>query len=165
MQRGAIWNQGKWGGTACSASRITGTAKLWSCWKKTVERRVTWGELWASETAQIKFKFGATYDQLPTPAILPRWKMAGSDKCRAVACSAKGTLAQVCSNCRQSLSKAWRHYRVLAVLEKAALELWEDARDGVSSVVPKCMIKLVSAGLNVYPKGKITARSELQLLA
>jgi len=98
---------------------------------------------------------GATHDQLPTPANLAHWKVAGSDKCRAVGCSAKGTLALVLSNSGQSLSKyTWRHNQVLAVLEKAALELCEEACDGVSGVVPNCTIEFVSAGTKVYPKRK-----------
>ena len=35
---------------------------------------------------------------------------------------------------------------MLAVLEKAALELCEEACDGVSVVVPNCTIEFVSAG-------------------
>ena len=34
------------------------------------------------ERAQISFMLGSTYDQLPTPANLAHWKVAGSDKCR-----------------------------------------------------------------------------------
>ena len=105
---------------------------------------------------------GATHDQLPTPVNLARWNVAGSDKCRAVGCSAKGTLAHVLSNCGQSLSKyTWRLNQVLAVLEKAALELCEEACGGVSGVVPNCSIEFVNAGMKVYPKRTIAARSGL----
>ena len=50
---------------------------------------------------------------------------------------------------------------MLAALEKAALELCEDACAGVSGVVPKCAIEFVSAGAKVCPKQKIAARSGL----
>jgi len=50
---------------------------------------------------------------------------------------------------------------VLAVIEKAALELCEEACDGVSAVVPNCTLEFVSVSTKVYPKWKITARSGL----
>jgi len=48
---------------------------------------------------------------------------------------------------------------VLAALEKVALKLCEEACDGVSGVVPNCTIEFVSAGMKVYLKRKIAARS------
>jgi len=47
------------------------------------------------------------------------------------------------------------------VLERVALELCEEACDGVSGVIPNRMIEFVSAGAKVYPKRKIAARSWL----
>ena len=49
----------------------------------------------------------------------------------------------------------------MLALEKAALELCEEACDDVSGVVPNCTIEFVSAGTKMYPKRKIAARSGL----
>ena len=46
---------------------------------------------------------------------------------------------------------------MLAVLKKAALELCEDARSGVSGVVPKSTIEFANAGAKEYTKRKIAA--------
>ena len=50
---------------------------------------------------------------------------------------------------------------MLTVLEKAALDLCEDACDSVSGMVPKSTKEFVTAGAKVYPERKIAARSGL----
>jgi len=56
------------------------------------------GDLQLLEGTRIKFMLGATYDQLPTSGNLAHRKVAGSDRCRVMGCSAKGMVEYVLSN-------------------------------------------------------------------
>ena len=82
-----------------------------------VQRKITWKEIWAWEPARTSFLIKSTYDALPSPANLLRWKVQEEAKCR---CGAKGTTKHILSNCQLGLNRyTWRHDQVLSVLVTA----------------------------------------------
>ena len=61
-----------------------------------IERRLNWKQIWEWEPARLSFLLKSTYDMLPTPAILVRWKISEDDKCN---CGKVGTLRHILSAC------------------------------------------------------------------
>ena len=43
--------------------------------EEVVERKIGWKEIWEWSTSRISFLVRATYDVLPSPANLVRWKV------------------------------------------------------------------------------------------
>ena len=67
--------------------------------------------------ASQSFLLKSTYDMLPTPANLVRWKISEDDKCE---CGKVGTLRHILSACPIGLIEryTWRHNQVLQVFFK-----------------------------------------------
>ena len=83
----------------------------------TIERKITWREIWEWETARLSFLIKSTYDVLPSPANLKRWKLGDDEKCK---CGQKGTMKHILSHCPLGLDRrTWRHNQVLKVLEES----------------------------------------------
>ena len=79
-----------------------------------VERRISWNEIWNWSTSRLSFLVRSTYDVLPSPTNLVRWKVAADDKCR---CGKTGTMKHILSNCSLALNRyTWRHNEVLKIL-------------------------------------------------
>ena len=79
-----------------------------------VDRKVGWKEIWSWERARTSFLIKSTYDAMPSPVNLVRWKIESDDKCR---CGKRGTLKHILSNCNLSLNRyTWRHNQVLKVI-------------------------------------------------
>ena len=85
--------------------------------EKVIERRLNWKEIWEWEPARLSFLLKSTYDMLPKPANLVRWKISEDDKCK---CRKIGTLRHILSACPIGLKEryAWRHNQVLQVFFK-----------------------------------------------
>ena len=76
-----------------------------------VERKLSWNEIWNWNTSRLSFLLRSTYDVLPSPANLVRWKVSDDDNCR---CGKRGTLKHILSNCTKALDRyTWRHNEVL----------------------------------------------------
>ena len=87
-------------------------------WEEEVtEQRLNWKEIWEWEPARRSFLLKSTYEMLPTPANLVRWKISEDDKCK---CGKVGTLRHILSACPTGLKEryTWRHNRVLQVFFK-----------------------------------------------
>ena len=82
--------------------------------ERVIERKLKWNEIWEWEPARLSFLLKSTYDMLPTPANLVRWKISEDDKCK---CGKKGTLRHILSACPLGLKEryTWRHNQVLRV--------------------------------------------------
>ena len=79
-----------------------------------VDRKVGWKEIWSWERARTSFLIKSTYNAMPSPVNLVRWKIESDDKCR---CGKRGTLKHILSNCNLSLNRyTWRHNQVLKVI-------------------------------------------------
>ncbi|XP_073696141.1 uncharacterized protein [Garra rufa] len=86
----------------------------WTRWEQTVERKVTWTELWKAEPYRIKFLIQAVYDVLPSPSNLFSWGMVETPACPL--CQRRGTLEHILSCCPKALGEGryrWRHDQVL----------------------------------------------------
>ena len=51
-------------------------------WEEEVIERKCWDEIWKWDTSRLSFPLRATYDILPSPANLMRWKVMNENKCR-----------------------------------------------------------------------------------
>ena len=47
-----------------------------------VERKIGWSDIWEWNTSRLSFLLRSTYDVLPSPVNLVRWKVQEVDKCR-----------------------------------------------------------------------------------
>ena len=63
-------------------------------------RKMKWKEIWEWEPTTLTFLLKSTYDVLPTPANLMRWKISEIGKSM---CGTNGTLGHVILYYRQSL--------------------------------------------------------------
>ena len=93
-----------------------------------VERKFSWKEIWSWETARISFLIRSTYDVLPSPVNLKRWKQSQDEKCK---CGQRGTMKHILSHCALGLDRrTWRHNQVLKVLETGLSKKVKDINDG-----------------------------------
>ena len=67
-----------------------------------VERKIGWTEIWKWNTSRLSFLLRATYDVLPSPVNLVRWKIQDDDKCR---CGKLETMKHILSNCSLVLDR------------------------------------------------------------
>ena len=82
-----------------------------------VHRKIGWKELWAWQPARTAFLIKSTYDMLPSPANLVRWKISETPSC---ICGERGTMRHILSNCTRALNRyTWRHNQVLRELLSA----------------------------------------------
>ena len=81
---------------------------------KVIERKLSWKEIWSWTTSRLSFLVRSTYDVLPSPTNLVRWKISDDKNCR---CGKLGTLKHILSNCGRSLERyTWRHNEVLKII-------------------------------------------------
>ena len=78
------------------------------------KRKLSWNEIWNWSTSRLSFLVRSTYDVLPSPTNLVRWKIKNDDKCR---CGKLGTLKHILSNCSMAMERyTWRHNEVLKII-------------------------------------------------
>ena len=83
-----------------------------------VDRKIGWSDIWEWNTSRLSFLLWSTYDVLPSPVNLVRWKVQEVDKCR---CGKQGTMKHILSSCHLALNRyTWRHNEVLKVLTETA---------------------------------------------
>ena len=81
-----------------------------------VERKLSWSEIWNWNTSRLSFLVRSTYDVLPSPTNLVRWKISNDNRCR---CGKRGTLKHILSNCEKALERyTWRHNEVLKIIHR-----------------------------------------------
>ena len=66
-----------------------------------VVRKIGWSDIWEWNTSRLSFLLRSTYDVLPSPVNLVRWKVQEVDKCR---CGKLGTMKHILSNCHLALT-------------------------------------------------------------
>ena len=98
-------------------------------WEENViERKLTWSEVWKWSTSRLSFLIRSTYDVLPSPVNLVRWKTSMEEKC---VCGKRGTLKHILSNCSKALDRyTWRHNEVLKILYRVTKERLEQINSG-----------------------------------
>ncbi|XP_051969484.1 LOW QUALITY PROTEIN: uncharacterized protein LOC127634119 [Xyrauchen texanus] len=127
----------------------------WTRWENTIERKVTWAELWKAEPHRIKFLIQAVYDVLPSPSNLHIWGKVESPACPL--CSKRGTLEHILSCCSKALGEGryrWRHDQVLKAIAEAIATGVEWAKHSRPS---KQAITFVRAGEQPKPAANTSA--------
>ena len=118
-------------------------------WQETVvERKLSWKELWGWGPARTSFLIKSTYDVLPSPANLVRWKVTDEDKCM---CGQYGTLRHTLSGCKMGLDGGrykWRHDQVLRVIVNALKGKMDEINAG------KLPTKTVQGEVKFHAAGK-----------
>ena len=98
-------------------------------WEENViERKLSWTEVWNWSTSRLSFLVRSTYDVLPSPVNLVRWKISVEEKC---ICGKRGTLKHILSNCSKALDRyTWRHNEVLKILYRVTKQRIEQINSG-----------------------------------
>ena len=97
----------------------------WMKWEGAIQRKVTWADLWSTESNRISFLIRAVYDILPSPTNLHMWGKIEEPHCKL--CGKPASLRHILSSCSRALADGrytWRHDQVL----KALAEGLEEAR-------------------------------------
>lgn len=124
--------------------------------EKVIERKVSWQEIWQWEPARTSFLIRSTYDMLPSPTNLVRWKITDDDMCR---CGAKGTFWHILSNSPLGLESRylWRHNQVLTVTAEAVEKKVAEINTGKLPQVPKSdYIKFCKQGSTTVKSSRST---------
>jgi hypothetical protein len=90
-----------------------GVQGAWTTWE-TMERKLTWEDIWKYEPLRLSFLLRSVHDLLPSPANLCRWGLITDPTCSL--CKKPGTLEHVLSSCSTALTQGryrWRHDNVL----------------------------------------------------
>ena len=112
--------------------------------EEVVERKIGWKEIWEWSTSRISFLVRATYDVLPSPANLVRWKVQENDTCR---CGKKATMKHILSNCLPAMKRyTWRHNEVLKVLFEVASEQVVKSQYNVETRRLPCKMNVTTPG-------------------
>ena len=95
-------------------------------WEEHVaERKIGWSDIWEWNTSGLSFLLRSTYDVLPSPVNLVRWKVQEA-KFR---CDKLGTMKHILSDCHLALSRyTWRHNEVLKVLTEMTKKQVEEEK-------------------------------------
>ncbi|XP_056097411.1 uncharacterized protein LOC130076370 [Rhinichthys klamathensis goyatoka] len=126
----------------------------WTRWERTVERKVTWTELWKAEPYRIKFLIQAVYDVLPSPSNLFSWGKVETPACPL--CQRRGTLEHILSCCPKALGEGryrWRHDQVL----KAVADSICSGISHSKSLRPAKTTAFVRAGEKLTPAARGTS--------
>ena len=76
----------------------------------------------------MSFLLRATYDTLPSPRNLVRWKIKDEDRCR---CGKPATMKHILSNCGLALKRyEWRHNEVLKIILEELRNHIKKSNDG-----------------------------------
>ena len=128
-----------------------------------VERKIGWNEIWQWNTSRLSFLIRSTYDVLPSPANLVKWKIAEDDKCRCG--HTPGTMKHTLSNCRLALNRyTWRHNEVLKVLHETAKQQVDAHAYETQRLEPtRTKIAFVAQGTQVRLKERDAPRPERTL--
>ena len=81
----------------------------WTMWN-TMDRKLTWEDIWRYEPLRLSFLLRSVHDLLPSPANLCRWGLSTDPTCSL--CDKPGTLEHVLSSCTTALTQGryrWRH--------------------------------------------------------
>ena len=124
-----------------------------------VERKISWKDIWDWETARTSFLIKSTYDVLPSPANLTRWKQSKDETCK---CGQKGTMKHILSHCPLGLDRrTWRHNQVLKVIEAKFKEKLEDINKGKPPKIEKLeKINFVKEGKDPTAMNKKSAKPD-----
>ena len=77
--RNTVKYQAKQRYTQLIQSSVQGQVTNWQ--DKVIERKLSWKEIWSWTPARLSFLMKSTYDTLPSPSNLVRWKISQDDKC------------------------------------------------------------------------------------
>ena len=126
-----------------------------------LERKISRKDILAWETARTSFLIKSTYDVLPSPANLTRWKQSQDDKCK---CGQKGTMKHILSHCALGLDRrTWRHNQVLEILEEKLTEKVEEINKGKTPKIEKLeKINFVKEGKETTGKNRKTTKADLR---
>ena len=61
-------------------SSVQGQVTSWE--DRIVERKLSWQDIWSWTPARLSFLIKSTYDTLPSPSNLVRWKVSQDSKCK-----------------------------------------------------------------------------------
>ena len=91
-----------------------------------VERKIGWRDIWGWNTSRLSFLLRSTYNILPSPANLVRWKVQEVDKCW---CGKLGTMKHILSSCHLALIRyTRRHNEVLKVFNEMTKKQLEEGK-------------------------------------
>ena len=117
-----------------------------------IERKISWKEAWEWTTSRMSFLVRSTYDVLPSPSNLVRWKLSANDRCR---CGQKGTMKHVLSHCKLALDRyTWRHNQVLSILCETLKKQLGKINNGERprKIIPQKRITFLKSGTQNYIK-------------
>ena len=96
----------------------------WTNWCDYVQNDLSWKVIWALPPNLLAFCLGATYNTLPSPSNLKRWRIKSDDTC--FLCQKEiCTVAHILTGCPVSLNDGRYTFRHDSVLRKLALTLQE----------------------------------------
>ena len=118
----------------------------WTRWCNFVKNDLSWKTLLAMPSSLITFCLGATFDTLPSPSNLKRWKIITEPSCYLCGKSIC-TVAHILGACRLALSQGrytYRHDKVLREFIKAIKSFLSSYKPSKSSTLK--FIKFVKEG-------------------
>ena len=145
----------------------------WTNWSNYVQMDLSWKVIWALPPNLLPFIVNATYDTLPTPSNLKRWKIQDSNACPLCLKVEKenlleqvGTTSHILSGCKFSLESGrytFRHNEVLSKLKEILVNFLESIKSNPTrrSRKPWWSIKFVPPG---HRQPKTKRRQRLGLL-
>ncbi len=93
----------------------------WTRWEDTINRVITWADIWRTPQSRLSFLVRAAYDTLPCPRNLSQW-FGSEDKC-PLCNKAKAGLQHILSGCNVALTQGRFRWRYNQVLRKLAEQL------------------------------------------
>ena len=145
---------------AIESERVVKSAQLsqqgdWTRWEETVQRSLSWEDIWRYAPVRLSFLIRSMYDQLPTASNLKKWKLIENDECQL--CGQSQSLIHILSSCSYSLSHGrytWRHNLVLQKLLGFVKEACRKANS--MEVKPRRRIYFLREGLPQLNRPKRT---------
>ena len=137
-RRKAIVEKSKQDEQNCRHNQLILCSQQGQCtsWEDEVERReLKWSQLWKWRSYRISFLLKSTFDMMPSPVNMLKWKLSSDDQCT---CGERGTLFHILVNCPLGLTNryTWRHNQVLKVISDAVSAKLGEINSGKKPQIP-----------------------------
>ena len=116
----------------------------WTSWSESLQRSLTWNDVWHMAPLRLSFIIRSTYDLLPSKANLVKWGKEEDPSCPL--CQKRQSMEHVLSSCKVSLADGrytWRHNRVL---QELALTIFANLEPETSNVTAPAKVFYTEGG-------------------
>ena len=135
----------------------------WTNWEETLQKSITWNDIWRMAPLRLSFLIRSTYDQLSSKNNLFKWKKESDPIC-PLCNDEQQTLKHMLNSCKTTLGNekyTWRHNRILDELVRFSNR--PEDRDSIPGrVIPKTKKMVIEVTLLNTQHYKVSIKRKVE---